>query len=162
MSAPLLTGKNRRRALTALCAAPLVALGIAAGSGTAHADSSTFYPAEVHLSNGYCSVSGWPGGTIFCTTSSGVNFPNGTQEIFGIGTNYAVWTDYGTEAHASGWQSMGAPSGGCDPGKGHLPVANEGNYALILGCYDNYGDVPWTKDRSAGVSGGWSAWISGA
>jgi hypothetical protein len=39
-SAPLLTGKNRRRALQALIAAPLLALGIAAGSGIANPASA--------------------------------------------------------------------------------------------------------------------------
>src|SRR5581483_608690 len=101
--------------------APLLALGIAAGSGTAHASSNPFTPKEVPLGNNHCSVSGWPGGTIFCGTSVGTNFPNKTQEIFGIGLDGAVWTDWGTEAHPSGWKSMGAPtSGGCDPAAGQL------------------------------------------
>lgn len=162
-SAPLLTGKNRRRALQALIAAPLLALGIAAGSGTAHASSLTFIPAEVHLSNGYCSVSGWPGGTIFCGTSMGANFPNGTQEVFGIGTSGAVWTDWGTEAKPSGWHSLGAPTtGGCDPtynlGSNRLGIGNDGDYGLGVNCYSNLGDL-WEIRRNDGPSGGWNGWI---
>src|SRR5215471_16749588 len=61
-SASLLTGKNRRRALQALIAAPLLALGIAAGSGTAHAVTGIFAPGEVRLADGHCAVSGWPHG----------------------------------------------------------------------------------------------------
>lgn len=157
-SAPLLTGKNRRRALQALIAAPLLALGVAAGSGTAHASSTTFRPAEVHLADGHCSISGWPNGEIFCGTSIGANFPNGTQEIFGIGLNDAVWTDWGTEAKPSGWKSMGGPTTGlCRPSDG-LTLANDGNYELYLDCLDNNSGTLWIDHRGAGVSAGWSGW----
>lgn len=155
-SASLRTRKNRRRALGALIAAPLLALGIAAGTGTAHASPLVFVPAEVPLGGGHCAVSGWPNGEIFCGTSEGANFPNGTQEIFGVGLNGAVWTDWGTEAHPSGWKSLGNPSGGCV----HiyrLNIANYGNYSLTIGCYDNSGEL-WERDRSAGVNGGWGSW----
>jgi hypothetical protein len=156
-SAPLLTSKKRRRALLALIAAPLVALGIAAGAGTAHAATS-FRPAEVHLSNGYCSISGWPGGTIFCGTSIGANFPNGTQEIFGIGTNKAVWTDWGTEAHPSGWKSMGGPTTGlCNPSDG-LALDPYANYALTIYCQDNNAGTLWYDERGASATSGWGGW----
>jgi len=102
-SASLLTGKNRRRALQALIAAPLLALGIAAGSGTAHAVTGIFAPGEVRLADGHCAVSGWPHGEILCKTSVGANFPNHTQEIFGIGLDGAMWTDWGRkQARAAG------------------------------------------------------------
>jgi hypothetical protein len=157
-SAPLLTGKHRRRALQALIAATLLALGIAAGSGTAHADGPTFTPAEVHLPNGNCSVSGWPHGTIFCGTSIGVTFPNQTQEIFGVGLDGAVWTDWGTEAHPSGWKSMGDPTAGfgCDT-NARLYLRNIGNYVLNLGCY-SFGGF-YLNDRSPRVNGTWSGWF---
>jgi hypothetical protein len=160
-SAPLLTGKNRRRTFQALIAAPLLALGIAAGSGTAHASSLTFIPGEVHLSNGYCSVSGWPGGTIYCGTSVGANFPNGTQEIFGTGLNDAVWTDWGTEAHPSGWKSLGAPPHECDPNPGNesgrLLLSNDTNYGLSLYCTEFNGFTA-ADYRSDGPNGSWSGW----
>jgi hypothetical protein len=158
-SAPLLTGKNRRRALQALIAAPLLALGIAAGSGTAHAASSpTFVPEEIHLADGHCSISGWPNGEIFCGTSIGANFPNGTQEIFGIGLNDAVWTDWGTEARPSGWKSLGAPTTGrCNPSDG-LALRNTGDYELTIFCLDNNAGTLWFDDRGAGVSAGWGGW----
>src|ERR1700753_4323886 len=147
------TGKNRRRVLLALIAAPLLALGIAAGHGTAHASPLWFFPAEVSVGGGHCTVSGWPHGEIFCGTSVGANFPNGTQEIFGVGLDGAVWTDWGTEASPSGWKSLGAPSGGCVH-SGRLNIANYTTYSLTIGCYDNSGEL-WEKDRSAGVNGGW-------
>jgi len=155
-SASLLTGKSRR-VLRALIAAPLLALGIAAGPGTAHASSPlVFVPAEVPVGGGHCTVSGWPHGEIFCGTSEGANFPNGTQEIFGVGLDGAVWTDWGTEASPSGWKSLGAPSGGCVHSY-RLNIANYANYSLTIGCYDNSG-VLWEKYRSAGVNGGWGGW----
>jgi hypothetical protein len=159
MSAPasLRTGKNRRRALRALLAGPLLALGIAAGPGTAHASDPVFTPAEVHLADGHCSVSGWPHGEIFCGTSVGANFPDGTQEIFGIGLNDAMWTDWGTEASPSGWKSMGAPpTSRCDPGSTD-GLSNDGDYALVLDCHDFSGTL-WFNDRGAGASAGWSGW----
>lgn len=163
-SASLLTGKHRRRALQALIAVPLLALGIAAGPGTAHAASLTFIPGEVALGGGHCSISGWPNGTIFCGTSVGANFPNGTQEIFGIGLDAAVWTDWGTEARPSGWKSLGAPTtvgGGppdlCDPNF-RLQLSNDGHYGLTLECHDIYG-IPWYRVRSDGASGGWGGWF---
>ena len=158
-SAPLLTGKKRRRALQALIAAPLLALGIAAGSGTAHASPSpTFRPGEVQLGNGHCSVSGWPGGTIFCGTSRGANLPNGTQEIFGIGLDGGVWTDWGTEASPSGWKLLdGSSSPTCDPSSG-LGLANNGDYRLVVECLNIINHFPWQDDRAAGASGGWSGW----
>lgn len=157
-SASLPTGRNRR-ALQALIAAPLLALGIAAGSGTAYAAASpTFRPAEVHLADGHCAISGWPNGEIFCGTSIGANFPNGSQEIFGIGLNDAVWTDWGTEAKPSGWKSMGGPTTGlCNPGDG-LALSNFGNYQLSLYCEDNNAGTLWFDTRGAGASGGWAGW----
>jgi hypothetical protein len=159
-SASLLTGKNRRRALQALIAAPLLALGIAAGSGTAHASTpATFRPAEVHLSNGYCSVSGWPGGTIYCGTSRGANLPNRTQEIFGIGLDGAVWTDWGTEAHPSGWKLLDGPTSPIfDTCSGCLGLANTGNYQLHVVGLDYPNHIPHEDDRSAGPSGEWDGW----
>ena len=158
-SASLLTGKNRRRALRALIAGPLLALGLAAGSGTAHASGpGTFTPGEIHLGNNHCSVSGWPGGTIYCGTSIGTNFPNGTQEICGTGLSGAVWTVWGTEAHPSGWKSMGSPaSGGCYASQ-QLALTNAGDYGLILACNDNFGNF-YENVRSYGQNGGWSGWF---
>jgi hypothetical protein len=86
----------------------------------------------------------------------GANFPNGTQEIFGVGLDGAVWTDWGTEARPSGWKSLGAPSGECVH-SGRLNIANYANYSLTMGCYDNSGEL-WERDRSAGVNGGWGTW----
>ena len=86
----------------------------------------------------------------------GVNFPNRTQEIFGVGLDNAVWTDWGTEASPSGWKSLGAPSGGCVHSY-RLNIANYGNYSVTIGCYDNSGEL-WERDRSAGVNGGWGMW----
>lgn len=156
-STPLLTDKHRHRALQLLIAVPLLALGIAAGAGTAYASSPTFTPAEVHLSNGYCSVSGWPNGEIFCGTSKGANLPDGTQEIFGIGLDDAVWTDWGTEAHPSSWKSLGAPSNGCNAGHGRLDLTNYGDYNLAVGCWDFNGNE--TIDvRIDGPNGTWLGW----
>lgn len=158
-SAPPRTGKNRRRVLQAVIAAPLLALGIAAGSGTAHASSPLFTPAEVHLSDGNCSVSGWPHGEIFCGTSVGANLPNGTQEIFGIGLNYAVWTDWGTEARPSGWKQLSGPQPSiCDPSNGRLVLGNDGDYGLIVGCTD-FSGTTWSNSRGDGPNGTWSGWI---
>jgi hypothetical protein len=157
--ASLLTGKNRRRVLQALIAAPLLALGIAAGPGTAHASSAyLIFPTEIPLADGYCAVSGWPHGEIYCGTSAGVNFPNNTQEIFGIGLNKAVWTDWGTQAKPSGWKSMGAPPNRCDPTAPLFLGSVDDAYALDLECGDPQGNV-WYDDRSAGVNGGWGGWM---
>jgi hypothetical protein len=110
------------------------------------------------LANGYCSISGWPNGEIFCGTSIGANFPNGTQEIFGIGLNDAVWTDWGKEASPSGWKSMGGPTTGlCKPSQG-LALSNYGNYQLTLYCSDNNAGTLWYDERGAGASAGWSGW----
>jgi hypothetical protein len=99
-SAPLLTGKNRRRGLQALIAAPLLALGI------------------------------------------GANFPNGTQEIFGIGLDDSMWTDWGTEAHPSGWQQLSPALSDpfCDPSWG-IVLSNNGDYGLEVECCDFNGKV---------------------
>lgn len=157
-SAPLLTGKNRRRALQALIATLLLALGIAAGSGAAHASSLTFTPAQIQLGDDHCSVGGWPGGTIYCFTAVGVNFPNGTQEIFGVGLSGAAWTVWGTEANPSSWTSLGAPAtGGCDASN-QLGLTTDGNYGLDLTCFDNFGHF-YRNGRTDGVSGGWLGWM---
>jgi hypothetical protein len=157
-SASLLTGKNRRRALLALIAAPLVALGSVAGSGTAYAaPPPVFRPAEVQLGGGHCSVSGWPNGEIFCGSSIGANFPNGTQEVFGIGLDEAVWTDWGTEASPSGWKSLGAPPNTrCNPAGGTV-LSNNGDYGLVIACLGMDGNV-WIRVRADGVNGGWAPW----
>jgi hypothetical protein len=154
-SAALLTGKKGRRALQALIAAPLMALGIAAGSGTAHASTTNlFRPEQDPQANGYCSVSGWPNGYIICGSGIGVTFPNGTQEVFGIGENGAMWTDWGTESNPSGWKTMG---GQCDT-LFATGLSNNGNYSVTLYCVaPNAGDY-YSKTRSAGVSGGWGGW----
>jgi hypothetical protein len=127
-SASLHTAKHRRRALLAILVAPLVALGIAIGPGTAHAGTpELFFPAQPHaLENGTCFVSGWPNGIILCQTGIGVNFYNNTQEIFGIGPDRVVYTDYGTESNPSGWKSMG---GTCNSDLSN-GLSSQGNYAL--------------------------------
>jgi hypothetical protein len=112
------------------------------------------------VGGGYCTVSGWPHGEIYCGTSAGVNFPNNTQEIFGIGLDKAVWTDWGTEAKPSGWKSLGAPPNGCDvsdPTSAFGLGLVDDAYALDIDCYDKSGNL-WFKDRSAGVNGGWGGW----
>ncbi len=155
-SAALLTGKKGRRALQALIAAPLMALGIAAGSGTAHASTTDlFRPEQNQQANGYCSVSGWPNGYIFCGSGIGIGitFPNGTQEVFGIGEDNAMWTDYGTESHPSGWKSMG---GQCLT-LFATGLSNNGNYSVTLYCVGTNNDYCY-RTRSAGVSGGWGGW----
>jgi len=162
MSAPafLRIGRHRRRALLAILVAPLAALGIVTGSGTAHASTAgLFIPAQNYAGQpNECSVSGWPNGTIWCYTGVGANFPNHTQEVFGIGTNNAVWTDWGTEANPSGWKSMG---GQCDPSYGLGLSSNAGTYGLTLYCVASgpgaNGDY-WYKTRGAGQSAGWSGW----
>jgi hypothetical protein len=155
-SASLHTGKHRRRALLATLVAPLVTLGIAIGPGMAHASTpALFLPAENSLGNNNCSVSGWPNGIIWCGTGVGANFPNGTQEVFGIGQDDAVWTDYGTESHPSGWKSLG---GSCDPDVDYsLGLSNSGDYYLTVYCLGGNSDY-WAKTRSPGVSGGWGGW----
>jgi hypothetical protein len=134
--------------------AALVALGIAIGPGTAHASTTgLFRPAENSLGNSECSVSGWPNGIIWCGTGIGANFPNGTQEVFGIGLNGAMWTDYGTESHPSGWKSLG---GSCV--RAYVTgLASDGDYGLSLFCIGI--DLNWyVNTRDFGVSGGWSGW----
>ena len=149
------TGKFRRS--LALIAGPLLAMGAVVGSGgNAQAASLVFIPAQVHLSNGYCSISGWPGGTIFCNTGIGANVPNGTQEIFGIGTNGGLWTDWGTEAKPSGWRSL-SPSGMCN-GHGQVNLGNDGNYGLAFECVSGGTSGVVGISRSDGPNGRWGAW----
>jgi hypothetical protein len=147
------TGKKGRRALQALIAAPLMALGIAAGSGTAHASTTDlFIPEQNPQPNGYCSVSGWANGYIFCGSGIGVTFPNGNQEVFGIGEDGAMWTDWGTEAHPSGWKTMG---GQCQT-LFSTGLSNNGNYSVTLYCVGN--NEYYSKTRATGPSGGWGGW----
>ena len=156
-SASLHTSKHRR-ALLAILVAALVALGIAIGPGTAHASTADlFIPAQPGLGAGTCSAGGW-GGIIWCGTGIGVTFPNGTQEVFGIGAGGgagedAMWTVWGTEAHASGWKSLG---GICNPFF-VTGLSNNLNYSLTIYCVGSNGDW-WSRTRSSGVSGGWGAW----
>jgi hypothetical protein len=159
VSASLLAGKNRRRALQALIAGPLLALGITAGSGTAHASSLTFIPAEVPQGGGDCTISGWPNGEILCGSSRGANFPNGTQEIFGIGLDGNVWTDWGTEARPSGWKSMGGFASQNIPFADiRINISNDGDYGLTISCVTIYGTTYYDK-RGDGASAGWSGWF---
>jgi hypothetical protein len=158
-SASFLTGKNRRRAFQALIAGSFLVLGVAAGPGTAHAAPLTFTPAEVHLADGHCSVSGWPHGEIFCGTSAGANFPNGTQEIFGIGLDDGVWTDWGTEARPSGWVKLGVQTFTCDTDQ-RLQILNLGNYQITITCSNSEDAVIWANARSAGVNGTWAGWVA--
>jgi hypothetical protein len=158
-SASLHTGKHRR-ALLAILVAALVALGIAIGPGTAHASTADlFIPAQPQKGKGTCSAGGW-GGTIWCGTGIGVTFPDGTQEVFGIGTadgaiDNAMWTIFGTEAHPSAWESLG---GICDE-TWAVGLSNNLNYSLTLYCVGtNNPQTWWRKTRSSGVSGGWGAW----
>jgi hypothetical protein len=96
---------------------------------------------------------------IFCGTSVGANLPNGTQEIFGIGLNYAVWTDWGTEARPSGWKQLSGPQPSiCDPSNGRLVLGNDGDYGLIVGCTD-FSGTTWSNSRGDGPNGTWSGWI---
>ncbi len=155
-AASLRTGGRPRRTLLAILLATLVALGVAIGPGTAHAStSSLFIPAQyVQSTTTFCNVSGWPNGAIWCGTGIGINFPNnGGQEVFGNGENEAVWTDWGTEAHPSGWKSLG---GQC--GNSPLGLNDHGDYSVTLFCDALHGPDYWYNTRGYGANGTWGGW----
>ncbi|GHC59367.1 hypothetical protein [Streptomyces cinnamoneus] len=127
----------RRRALTAGAVA-LAASGFVGVVATAPAQAST------------CSVQGHGGAYICEYGKTTVTFPNGQQQIFVIGTDYAVWTTYNYEnGDWSSWESM---SGSARSG---VSVTGDRTWEPTITVTGTDGNK-WSRHRLD--SGAWTSW----
>jgi hypothetical protein len=153
-------GRRPRRART--LAAALLTVGLALGGGIASAGTA-------HAASGATCHDALLGGTFFCTSSGDYTsgeawwtFPNGTKQLFVIGTDNAVWTRWNnTSGNWSAWTSMGGIAIRFPPqfySQGIFLVTGSGTYTPDLTVVGTDGGV-WHRER--GGDGVWGAWTAG-
>ncbi|GAA2155637.1 hypothetical protein GCM10009760_55740 [Kitasatospora kazusensis] len=121
----------------AVVAATIAFGGLAFAAGPAQADST-------------CQLKGAPYDCSYTVTS--VTLPDGTKELFVVGTDHAVWTNWSyTNGSWSGWQSMG---GGVESG---ITVGGkaDGGWSFFISATGTDGNT-WYRQRSA--NGYWGPW----
>ncbi|MEU0248341.1 hypothetical protein ABZ192_29255 [Streptomyces sp. NPDC006235] len=128
--------------------AGLTLVGTLTGAGSAVAASNA---ADAALASCVTETRNWGGnihGQYGCTE---YDLPNGEQQVFGIGTDGAIWTRWSrTNGTLSSWTSMG--------GQGRSTVVAEGwGWAITLKVRGTDGNW-WYNNRSGTPSGGWSGW----
>ncbi|MGE7390700.1 hypothetical protein ACQKM2_35005 [Streptomyces sp. NPDC004126] len=91
---------------SALAASTLALAGVALTGAASAAPAPA--PGQNQAAAGYCHVSGLGGDYICEYGEAWQTFPNGTRQVFIVGTDFAVWTRYSnTGGGWSGWESMG-------------------------------------------------------
>lgn len=104
-------------------AAALSLVAVAASSGAAQASTSSAASAVTASTPGLCTLNNGWGGTFYCRSEDWWQMPNGNSQVFVIGTDDAVWTEWQVAGGLSGWQSMG---GIADPSSGIVTWSNSG------------------------------------
>ncbi|MCC3776146.1 hypothetical protein [Streptomyces sp. UNOB3_S3] len=100
-----------------------------------------------------CSVQGHGGSYICEYGKKTIKFPNGQQQIFVIGTDYAVWTTYDYEnGDWSAWESMGGTL------RSGITVKGEGTWNPTISATGTDGNQ-WSRHRLD--SGIWTPWTRG-
>ncbi|AZM92504.1 hypothetical protein [Streptomyces sp. W1SF4] len=105
-------------------------------------------PARNPAAAGSCHVSGLGGDYVCEYGEAWQTFPDGTRQVFIVGTDFAVWTRYGnTSGGWSGWESMGGEVRG--------GVRIEGNHTWnpTISAVGRDGDL-WFRHRLN--SGSWT------
>jgi hypothetical protein len=121
----------------ALVAATIALGGLGVAAAPAQADST-------------CQLHGAPYDCSYTVTSEPL--PNGTQQLFVVGTDHAVWTDWSLPNGSwAGWQSLG---GTVESGISIWDVS-DGGWVFSIVATGTDGN-PWHRTRSA--DGAWSPW----
>lgn len=152
----------------------LLAIGGTAQAATATSGS---HPVAAHGvtrtaspdSTGFCNDPTL-GGTFYCTDgdySTGEawwTFPNGTVEVFVVGTNRSVYTRWTIDGvgWSSGWTNMGGQSASFPPlfyEGGSLHQTSGGSYTPNLEVAGLNGGNPYHRQRQ--TNGTWTGWAPG-
>ncbi|RAG83645.1 hypothetical protein DN069_21035 [Streptacidiphilus pinicola] len=142
-----------RKLLNRLAVGATALLALAAGT-TAAAESASAAPTGAKAPASVCSDPTW-GGRYFCGGAYGngetwVNLPNGERQVFVVGTNHQMYTQWIYKYHhGSGWQSMG---GVLDS---WVTVRQYDGAAFSTVSIGSDGKA-WARDR--GPSGNWTEW----
>ncbi|MFH9422860.1 hypothetical protein [Streptomyces sp. NPDC017529] len=118
-------------------------------AGAALAGVASPAQAAAPAASGYCHVSGLGGDYICEYGEAWATFPDGSKQVFIIGSDFAVWTRWGSGNSWSNWQSLG---GGARSG---VRVDGNGTWTPTIGVVGNDGDR-WYRHRLA--SGTWTGW----
>ena len=161
MTAPTALRIRKRPRGARMLGAALLTAGIVIGGGTASV--GTAQAADIVCHDPLL------GGSFFCDPSVGPSsgeawwtFPNGTKQLFVIGTNNAVWTRWdNTSGNWSSWTSMGG-----------IAISFPPRF-YINGAFQQNGGGTYTPDltvigadhgvwhRTRGGDGVWDAWTAG-
>ncbi|CAM5470364.1 hypothetical protein [Streptomyces tanashiensis] len=97
------------------------------------------------------STRNWGGNVVAGYGCSEYALPNGEEQVFGVGTDGAVWTRWSrTNGTLSSWTSLG--------GQARSSVSAEGyGWAITLSVIGTDGNW-WYNNRGGTSSGGWSGW----
>lgn len=97
-------------------------------------------------------------GTIICdygTNRIPLSFPNGTVEVFAIGTSHAIWTAW--DNTSGGWSR--ASMGGLAYSGVTIYQNNQNPWILEITVYSSSGGL-YCNFRGGTPSSGWSGWTS--
>ncbi|QEU90674.1 hypothetical protein [Streptomyces kanamyceticus] len=128
--------------------AGLTLVGTLAGTGSAVAAPTG---ADAALASCVTSTRNWGGNIQNQYGCTEYGLPNGEQQVFGVGTDGAIWTRWSrTNGTLSSWTSMG--------GQGRSTVYAGGRgWAITLQVRGTDGN--WYYNNRGGTpSGGWSGW----
>ena len=137
------------------------ALGIAAVAASIlglapSANAATAIPAVASADSSVCQLPTY-GGRYYCGYGSrSWTFANGTEQVFVIGTNFAVWTRWKSNGNLSSWTSLGGEIRHTYSYDDFKRYSCGGNPWLNIVGLDNQ----WWK-RARGSDGTWSAWGHG-
>lgn len=176
--------RPRRVGLLATLACALLAVGLIAGGGAASASvsapqlkaassSDPTWPApseQLEVSGGsnpLCTFTDW-GGTFYCNSEALVLMPNNYFEVFVIGTNHTVYTQWSSSSGLSGWNDSlggqcldphqnGANYTGEDVGLWWTNPSNGWNWTID--CIGTDGGR-WFDQRTGSAAGAWSGWYA--
>ncbi|WMX43965.1 hypothetical protein [Streptomyces roseicoloratus] len=123
-------------------------------SGAAFAGVASAAPAQgpASAAAAHCSVSGLGGAYICEYGEAWHTFPNGTRQVFVVGTDFAVWTRFNNTAGTwSSWQSLGGTV------RSGVWVDGSGTWNPTISVVGMDGER-WFRHRLS--SGSWTAWQS--
>lgn len=133
---------------TAMTVAGLTLFGTLVGGGTAVAVTNG---ADTGLASCVTGTRNWGGNVLSQYGCTEYDLPNGEQQVFGIGTDGAIWTRWSrTNGTLSSWTSLN--------GQGRSSVYAGGTaWAITLSVIGTDGNW-WYNNRGGTASGGWSGW----
>ena len=140
----------------AALAATMLAFGlIAAGGGRASAATP---PASQFNKDGWCHLNNGWGGSFFCQANTydwWHQFPNGSWEVFVVGTNNQVWTRWNSSSGLSSWTSL---SGQCLFNVLITGVDPNDGWHITIACTAVGSGVTYYNKRIGEASGHWIGW----